>query len=48
MLSHLLIAKTDGRIEPPQGMDGLTISNPNGHGFGLPDLRLLWQSAGHD
>ena len=48
MLSHLLIAQTYGHIDPPQGMDGLTIPNPNGHGFSFSDLGLFQQSAGHD
>ena len=41
VLSHLFIAQTDCHIDPPQGMDGPTIPNPYGHGFGFPDLGLL-------
>ena len=48
VLSHLLIAQTDGHIDPPRGMDGRTVPNPYGHGFGSPDLGLFQQSAGHN
>ena len=48
VLSQLLIAQTHGNIDPPQKMDGPTIPNPYGHGFGFPDFGLFQQSAGHD
>ena len=41
VLSHLLIAQTHGHMDPPQGMDGPTIPNPYGHGFGFPDIGLF-------
>ena len=41
VLSHLLLARTNGHLDPPQEMDGPTIPNPYGHGFGFPDLGLF-------
>ena len=48
VLSHLLMALTNGHIDPPKEMDGPTIPNHYGHGLGFPDLSFFQQSASHN